>query len=81
MAEHELKCWPEYFQEVWNGNKNFELRKNDRDYQTGDMLRLMEWDPKSSDYTDRVIYKTIKYILSDEGARFGLEQGYCILGL
>ncbi|HGS9341836.1 TPA: DUF3850 domain-containing protein, partial [Clostridioides difficile] len=27
---HELKILPQYFKEVVNGNKNFEVRKNDR---------------------------------------------------
>jgi hypothetical protein len=29
---HELKILPQYYEEVKAGNKNFELRKNDRDY-------------------------------------------------
>ena len=33
---HELKILPEYFWQVWHGNKTFELRKNDRNYNAGD---------------------------------------------
>lgn len=33
---HELKILPEYYEEVKCGNKNFELRKNDRDYKVYD---------------------------------------------
>ncbi|HGS9342764.1 DUF3850 domain-containing protein [Clostridioides difficile] len=29
---HELKILPQYFKEVVNGNKNFEVRKNDRSF-------------------------------------------------
>ena len=32
---HDLKTWPEYFAEIANGNKTFELRKNDRDFESG----------------------------------------------
>ena len=29
---HELKTWPDYFHEVFMGHKNFDIRKNDRDF-------------------------------------------------
>lgn len=41
---HDLKCWPEFFQDVKDGTKTFELRKNDRNYQVRDILHLREWD-------------------------------------
>ena len=37
---HELEILPEYYEEVKCGHKNFELRKNDRDYIVHDTLRL-----------------------------------------
>ena len=52
---HELKCWLEYFQDIVDGNKPFEIRTNDRDYQGGDLLHLREWDPKTEKYTGRWI--------------------------
>lgn len=76
---HELKTWPEYFQAVWDGNKTFELRKNDRDYQVGNRLILREWCPKLNDYTGRRTARIVSWILKDaEG--FGLKDGYVILG-
>lgn len=41
---HELKTYPKYFQETIEGNKPFEIRKNDRNFQVGDVLILKEWD-------------------------------------
>ncbi len=38
MKTHELKLDVKYFDEVKGGNKNFEIRKNDRGYQIGDVL-------------------------------------------
>lgn len=43
---HELKTWPTYFQEIHIGRKNFEVRKNDRQYRQFDVLQLREWDPE-----------------------------------
>ena len=42
---HDLKTLPVYFDAVLRGDKTFEVRKNDRDFQTGDTLVLKEWDP------------------------------------
>ena len=41
---HELKIYPDYFNAVISGKKTFEIRKNDRHFQKGDMLALNEWD-------------------------------------
>jgi Domain of unknown function (DUF3850) len=42
---HELKTWPEFFDRLIDGSKNFEIRKNDRGYRVGDRLRLQEFVP------------------------------------
>jgi hypothetical protein len=42
---HYLKTLPVYFDAVRRGDKTFEIRKNDRDFQTGDTLVLKEFDP------------------------------------
>jgi hypothetical protein len=36
--KHELKTWTEYYNAVFDGNKTFEVRKNDRNYQVDDVL-------------------------------------------
>ena len=40
MKLHELKIKYEYLKEVQAGRKTFELRKNDRDYQVGDLIKF-----------------------------------------
>jgi ribosomal protein S17 len=76
---HELKTWPEYFKAVKNGTKTFELRKDDRDYKIGDILKLREYDPITESYTNQVCMRVITYIL--KGGVFGLQEGFVILGL
>ncbi len=72
---HELKILPQYFV----CEKNFEIRKNDRDFAVGDIVALREWDSDTG-YTGRVSFRVIQYILKD-AKEYGLADGYCILGL
>lgn len=44
--KHELKIWPQYYLPVAEGHKTFEVRVNDRGFQSGDTVVLKEWDPK-----------------------------------
>jgi hypothetical protein len=83
---HDLKCWPEYFQAMANGTKNFDLRKNDRGFCVGDILLLHEWNPKNGRYTDRSLRRIVTYILEYSpvlgcAATLGLVPGYVILSL
>jgi len=54
----EKKVWPEYFQQIIDGKKTFELRLNDFDISEGDTLVLNEWDPATKDFTGRTLEKT-----------------------
>lgn len=78
MTIHELKILPEYYDAVRCGDKRFEIRKNDRDYHTGDILRLKEWDGKQ--YTGEELDAVVRYIYHgiDE---YGLAEGYCIMSI
>lgn len=44
-VEHELKTWPAEFRATKSGEKTFDVRKNDRDFEKGDILVLKEWNP------------------------------------
>ncbi len=73
---HELKLSTQFYEDVAKGRKTFELRKNDRNFKTGDKLLLNEC--LSGDYTGRYIEADIVYMLEDYS---GLKDGYCILGI
>lgn len=79
MMIHELKISPKYFEDVRNGMKRFELRRDDRDFKVGDLITLKEYENGS--YTGREIKNMpIVYILRN-AQEYGLKAGYCILGL
>lgn len=73
---HELKVLPKYYDFIDKGIKKFELRKNDRGFKVGDKLWLREWE--RGKYTERYITTEVTYILY--GGKYGLAEGYCILG-
>ena len=77
MKIHELKILPEYYDAVRCGDKRFEIRKNDRDFHTGDILRLKEWDGEK--YTGEELDALVRYVLYDWTG--GLQDGYCIMSI
>lgn len=79
MAVHYLKIKEEYYRDVMIGLKTFELRKNDRNFQVGDILMLIKLDDKGNE-TDQIIKKKVKYVLKD-CSQYGLKDGYAILGI
>jgi hypothetical protein len=78
VTVHHLKTWPEYFQEVYNQRKTFEVRKADRPYRVGDELLLREWDPEQEGYTGRDCARTITYILDHPSF---VKEGFVILAI
>lgn len=79
MAEHMLKTWPMYYADVESGEKTFEVRRNDRDFSTGDVLVLREWDPVGAGYTGRECRKLVRYLLF--GGAFGVQDGFVVMSL
>ena len=72
---HQIKLESEFFDDAAAGRKNFELRKNDRNYKEGDVLEMEE--VKDGKKTGRKCSKRIVYMMENFE---GLEDGYCILG-
>lgn len=61
MKIHELKILPDFFYAVRCGRKPFEVRKNDRDFQIGDILVLKEWTGAA--YTEAAYCVRVLYVL------------------
>ncbi|EJL36575.1 hypothetical protein PMI01_00950 [Caulobacter sp. AP07] len=79
---HRLKPSPTYFRAIQSGEKTFEVRRDDRGFQKGDLLHLVEYDPAiiaALALTGRSITKRISYVLT--GGQLGIESGYVVLGL
>lgn len=74
---HELKILRPYFLAIYTGRKHFELRKNDRGYEVGHVLKLHEWDNEKG-YSGHTINAEITYIIS-EG--FGLQPGFVCMSI
>jgi hypothetical protein len=75
---HDLKTWSEHFQAVACGEKRFELRRDDRGFEVGDILKLNEYCPTTKIYSGNRITARITHILRNFE---GLEHGFCILGI
>lgn len=72
MNIHVLKTVQPYFDDVASGKKTFEIRKNDRNFQVGDLLQLWEY-PTSGHYVNaKIIYMT-NYEQKDDYVVLGIE--------
>lgn len=77
VQTHELKLDPLFYNHVVKGDKTFEIRKNDRNYQVGDIIRLRPFDRETSEYVgDNVVTKRVTYITNYEQ-----KDDFVVLGL
>lgn len=81
---HELKTWPEPFEALVAGRKTHEVRKSDRDFQVGDLLRLREWVPRAEHpdggwYTGQEAWREVTYL--SRGGEWGLPEGLCVMSI
>lgn len=74
---HALKIEPNYFGDIIDGKKAFEIRENDRNFKVGDYLALNELDDSRTGYSGRSVLTRITYIVDDE--RF-CKKGFVVMG-
>ncbi len=76
---HEIKCLTEFYQAIEAGDKTFEIRKNDRDYNQWDFLYLHEVVGPGRIPTGRKMRRVVHYIM--HGGQFGLPVGYVCMSI
>lgn len=74
--KHNLKILPEYFNAIDSGEKTFEVRFNDRNYQVNDILLLQEW--VDGQYTGREMEVEVIYLLDTPDY---CKEGYVIMAI
>lgn len=78
VPDHVLKCWVEPFEQVRLGLKTFEFRKDDRNYQVGHVLRLMEFRQDIDGITGRSLDREVTSVLRGQ---FGVPDGYVVMSV
>lgn len=80
MQTHIIKLNEDYIQPVLSGEKNFEVRLNDRGYQKGDWVKFKAVSRQGVSYVEPELEKTafeITYVHSG----LGLQEGYVVFGI
>lgn len=73
---HELKILPKYFDDIVRNKKSFEVRRNDRDFEVGDILMLRECS--GGKYSGCKVTAEVTYILD----KFeGIKERYIVMGI
>jgi len=77
---HEIKLRYDFVDAVNSGRKSFEVRKNDRGYQTGDFVRFIPLDEDGDRMDDHPLHQkkfVITYLLNG----WGIEKDYVVFAI
>ena len=77
---HSLKINYDYYLAIKQGFKQFEIRKNDRDFKKGDFIKFVVLLKEGNALSEDTETYEITYMLKDV-PQYGLKDGYCILGI
>ena len=77
---HKLKLKKMYFDDVRSGKKSFEIRFNDRGYQTGDLIEFRKVTNRGDEFYPNTnkIFAEIIYLFVDVNF---LQEGYCVFSI
>lgn len=80
FTTHALKLKEQYCDPIYDGDKTFEIRYNDRGYQKGDHIRFI---PVTRDGMQSYYHPIEKeeYIVTYVHSGFGLKEDYVVLGI
>ena len=77
---HEIKIHKKYADRIIAGEKTFEVRINDRDYQVGDLIRFKQV-LTDNDTIPHVISHNVYAITYILQSIEGIKPGYCVFGI
>jgi len=77
---HKLKTHPIFFDDIAVGAKCFDIRKNDRNYQVGDILHLLEYIPATKKFTGDSVMVVVNYTISLYGIP-EMPKGFIGMGI
>ncbi len=82
---HHVKSWPQYFASIKEGQRTHDLRRNDREFQVGDLMILAEFDPQAQKYTGETCEVEITSMTSTSQpcavSSEALDPAFCILSI
>jgi len=83
---HSLKIAKKYFKAIKRGDKTFEVRNDDRNFQVGDLITF-----KTANYAFNQLHELrwydapgmwqVTYKLTSKDFPDGIKEGYCVLGI
>jgi ParB family chromosome partitioning protein len=76
---HNLRTHQWSYQDIVNGQKTFDIRKNDRGFGVGDYLLLKETREIDNEDTGNEALVSVGYLVERSG--LGLKDGYCVMGI
>lgn len=78
---HKVKILERFYNRIINGEKKFEIRKNDRDYQVGDVLSFKVENDETSlkNYPAGWDEREFKIVYVHHG--YGMDEGFVALGI
>jgi hypothetical protein len=81
----ELKSWCSFFQAIKAGQKTHDLRKKDRYYYIGQMIKLCEYDQTIGEYTGNSVLVKVTFITDNDTpcaySSAVLNKDYAILSI
>lgn len=84
--DHALKCNPEIFKRIIDGQKTAEIRFNDRGFQTGDIIKFEAYDKIKKEYLNEMCWCKVTHIFTPPTTSFdpydyGIKEGYVMLSI
>lgn len=80
MKTHKIKILKDFADAVYAGDKTFEIRKNDRGYQKGDIVVFKAMEDTMFTIPDHPINKT-KYMITYVLNGWGIKEDYVVFGI